>query len=114
MLERATLELEARLALTQTDEKDRAQHNKEDVRKPDQQFRMNLRIVPEGIGDDHKKEIRNGDDKAQKKTDGGFPPMRRDAKRHANEGEGYAGKRKGKSFVQLSPAGTALSFVCAL
>jgi hypothetical protein len=40
--------------------------------------------------------------------------MRRDAKRHANEGEGNAGKRKGKSFVQLSLAGTRLPFVCAL
>src|SRR6266576_6189962 len=85
MLERATQDIEARLALTQTDEKDHAQHNEEEVRKPDQQFRMNLWIAPKGIGDDHKKEIRNGDDQAEKKTDGGFPPMRRDAKRHANE-----------------------------
>src|SRR5438552_11204130 len=114
MLERATWDIEARLALTQTDEKYRAQHNKEDVRKPDQQFRMNLWIVPKGIGDDHKKEIRNGDDQAEKKTDGGFSTMRRDAQRHANEGKGHAGKRKGKSFVQLSPAGTPLPFVRAL
>src|SRR5437762_14287670 len=75
---------------------------------------MNLWIVPKGIGDDHKKEIRNGDDQAEKKTDGGFSTMRRDAQRHANEGKGHAGKRKGKSFVQLSPAGTPLPFVCAL
>src|SRR5438874_12907743 len=75
---------------------------------------MNLWIAPKGIGDDHKKEIRNCDDQAEKKTDGGFPPMRRDAKRHANEGKTHAGKRKGKSFVQLSPAATPLPFVCAL
>src|SRR5437764_1504713 len=75
---------------------------------------MNLRIVPEGVGDDHKKEIRNGDDQAEKKTNGSFLPMGCDAERYSNEGKSHAGKRKGKPFVQLRPAGAALPFVCAL
>ena len=75
---------------------------------------MNLRIVAKGVGDDHKKEIRNGDDQAKKKTNGSFPPMRRDTEGDANEGKSHAGKRKGKSFIQLRPAGAALPFVCAL
>src|SRR5204863_5296667 len=73
------------LALTQTDEKNRTQHNEKDVRKPDQQLRMYLRIVPKGVGDDDKKEIRNGDDQAEKKTNGGLLPMRGNANRQDNE-----------------------------
>src|SRR5436309_14006850 len=75
---------------------------------------MNLRIVPEGVGDDHKKEIRNGDDQAEKKTNGSFLPMGCDAERDSNEVKSHAGKRKGKPFVQLRPAGAGLPFVCAL
>src|SRR5207248_8595395 len=67
---------------------------------------MNLWIVPKRIGDDHKKEIRNGDDQAEKKTDGGFPPMRGDAERYDNEGKGHARKRKGKTVGQVRLAGT--------
>src|SRR6266436_1362037 len=72
------------LLLAQSPKKERTEHKKEHVWKPNQQLRMHVRIGTERVGDDDKQEIGNGDDQSHGKADRSFAPVRGHAQRHAD------------------------------
>ena len=55
-----------RLLPGETPEQKNAQYDKEDIRKPDEQFRMRMRISSQRIANDYKQEIGGGHNQAHR------------------------------------------------
>src|SRR6266496_2161268 len=63
------------LLLAQSPKKKCAEHEKEHVRKPNQQLRMNVRIGTQRVGDDDKQKVGDGDNQSHGKADRSFAPV---------------------------------------
>ena len=60
--------LQHRLLPGETPEQKNTQYDKENVRKPDEQFRVGVRIPAQSVANDYKQEIGGGDDQAHGKS----------------------------------------------
>ena len=59
----------AELLSRQAAKQKNAQNNEENIREPDQQFRMRMRISSQRIANDYKQEIGGGNDQAHRESD---------------------------------------------
>ena len=74
----ATTCTQSALLLVRPPEKNCADDNEKEVRKPDEQIRMNFRVGAHRVGDDDEEEIKNRDEQAHGEADRGLAPMRGD------------------------------------
>mgnify|MGYP003694177861 CR=1 FL=1 len=86
---------------------------KKDIGKPDQQFRVRLRVAAQRVADDHEEKIRRGNNQTHGEPNRSLAAVRRDTQRHSDYCEGHTRKRERKPFVYFGAAGAALPFVFA-
>jgi hypothetical protein len=91
----APLPVHTRIRLTRQPPKQKcSKHDEEDVRHPDQEFRVDFRISAERVGDNDEKEISHGHDQSNREADRRFAAVRGEAERHADDGKRDTGEWK--------------------
>jgi hypothetical protein len=73
------------LAAAEPPEKPETKADKEDVGTPDQDFRMEMGFVADGIGKNDAEEVNQSNGQAEHETDGGFLALGGDCKRDADQ-----------------------------
>ena len=93
------------LTASQTTEEPNTKTGEEDVREPDQQDRKGLGIIPEGIGDVDEKEVPEGKDATECKTNRGLFAVCGDAERHSDQRKGECRQREREALADLNLIG---------
>src|SRR5438093_10123718 len=75
---------------------------------------MHRGVTAQPFADDHEEKITDGDNRSHGETNRRLATMRRDTKRHPNDREGNAGKRKGEALIYFGLAGAAFPLVFTL
>src|SRR5213075_794588 len=85
----------------ETAEQEHAKNDKKNIRKPDQQLGVGMRVSAQRIANDHKEKIRRRDDQTHGKADGSFTAMRGHTERDTDDRERHARERKRKTFIDF-------------
>lgn len=78
-----------------------AEREENDIWKPDEDRGKGVGLAAKGICHDDKKEVSEGNGKAECKADGGFLAVSGNAKRDGDEAKRNAGKCGGEALIQL-------------
>src|SRR6266481_1250813 len=81
-----------RLLSCQSSKQECTEHDKKNVRKPNEQLRVHFRVSAQRVADDDEEEITDGHDQAHGETNRSLAAVRGDAKRYADNRERSASR----------------------